>query len=429
MDFKISKRKIKVAICALAGILSMNPYFVWNTFSNGRFTYAVYIVYAFSIFAMLESTKSKRYMTARKFVGILLLMLVYGFAYLHSSEEIGIKTLIAGFLLFLNLMLYILIDEKLQKEIFKTFVFLFVVSMIPGLIYYILELFGVSLSIGTLYSLNQLNYANSVDYQSVGSIGYYKHYLGAVMRVNNNTRFAGMYDEAGLIGTVSALCLAARKFELKRNTINKWLLIFLILSFSLAGYLLAILYFFIKRIRRKQWKLCFGIIALVVGFFIFMNIKTDISAINTLQNRFQITEAGMSIINNRETSEYLSGYSEFLNSPLSTKIFGFGRGASVLNVYMNGSSTYKNIIYNYGYLGFGLMVFTILYLYKKFSLRKIGNHWDSVILLVLFCVSMYQRPSVFYPYYFIVLYGGYAYLENDVKYDRCKEGGHFGASN
>ena len=112
------------------------------------------------------------------------------------------------------------------------------------------------------------------------------------------------------------------------------------------------------------------------------------------------------------------GYAQFLNGNLIRKLFGFGRGAAAENVYMNGSSSYKCSVFNYGYLGFGLMIFEIVYLYRAYLQKIWKQHWAQFVLIALFLVSVYQRPSVYFPYYFIILYGGAAYL-SDYK-ERCE---------
>ena len=49
------------------------------------------------------------------------------------------------------------------------------------------------------------------------------------------------------------------------------------------------------------------------------------------------------------------------------------------------------------------------------------KYWNAICLLVIFLVSIYQRPSVFYAYYFIALFGGASRLVIDVD-SKIKEG-------
>ena len=249
MQIKIAKNNLYGYLCAFAGILSMNSYFLWPSFAGGVLAYFAYIVYALSIILYIVSIsyliRSSAYFKLSKrnlLIGALFLIM-YIHIYVLGATGVSAQTLISGLLAYINLFLLATCEESVRKNVFEKFVVLFIVSLIPGLVYYILETIGISLSIGTLQSQNQLVYANSAEF--MGNSGYYKLYIGAVMRVSANTRFSGIYDEAGLVGTVSALLLIARKFEIKKDKKCRWLFLFNIISFSLAGYSLIAIYFFI----------------------------------------------------------------------------------------------------------------------------------------------------------------------------------------
>lgn len=415
MSLKISYRTLENYICAIAGILSMNPYFIWPTFMNGVLAYAAYAIYLFSAALMIRRGARLR---KKGVIGVLLFCFIFILTYLHSFSGIAITTLLGGASLFLYLITFCCLKAEDQKEIFQAFVKVFVISLIPGLIYYVLELMGISLSIGRIYSQNQLTYANSAEYFSGQSTGYYKLYVGAVLRVNTNTRFAGIYDEAGLVGTVAALCLSAMHMDIKGNKWARWLLLFAIMSFSLGGYLLILIYFILSSLRKKQWKLLAILVFVTVVGYLLLTVNSNVEMIKTLQSRIQFSGTSITIKNNRETSQFNIGYAQFLNGNLIRKLFGFGRGAAAENVYMNGSSSYKCSVFNYGYLGFGLMIFEIVYLYRAYLQKIWKQHWAQFVLIALFLVSVYQRPSVYFPYYFIILYGGAAYL-SDYK-ERCE---------
>ena len=170
-------------------------------------------------------------------------------------------------------------------------------------------------------------------------------------------------------------------------------------------------YFFLKWIRRGQWKLVIGGVCFFIGLYFLLNINLNSAAFTFLQNRFLRNGGLLGIVNNRETSHFDIGYSSFLSSNLITKLIGYGRGADSANIYMSGSSSYKCLVYNYGYFGFGLMMVNLLYLVKIYF-HKIWNYWPQITLIILFAISIYQRPSVYSPYYFLILLGGCSYLMN-----------------
>lgn len=407
MIYRCSRKEIENFICALAGILSMNPYFLWPSFFHGLLNYIAYIIYFLSAVIMIKKGAKLR---SKNLISTCLLIFIYLFTYLHSFKKSSILSILGGGFLFLYLVTFTWLDRENQKEIFRSFTKLFVISLIPGLIYYVLECLGISLSIGTLYSENQLRYANSVESLLTQSSGYYKLYIGAVLRINANTRFSGIYDEAGLIGTVGALCLIGNKMDLKRDIWSRWIFLFVILSFSLAGYILLLIYILLDSVKKKQWKIPLILLTLTFAFFIILNLSSNNPLIINFQNRFRITESGISLINNRETSNFNIGYSQLKNGTILEKMFGFGRGASTENIYMNGSSSVRSMIFNYGYFGFSIIILEIIYLYRGYFKRIWSRNWSEFVLLILFLISIYQRPSIYYPYYFVILYGGAANL-------------------
>ena len=409
MVLKISKNKIGYWCCALSGILSMNPFFVWNSFLGGSLKYLTYSSYLLSILYLMSMRKEITRIKIKNLVGGILFGILFLFTYFHSMSPVGFKTIFGALLAYLNMFIFATSSIDIKKEVFERFTMLFIASLIPGLIYYFLELIGVSLSIGAINSQNQLLYTNSAE--SSGVVGYYKLYIGAVMRINSNIRFSGIYDEAGLVGTVSALLLVARKFNLKEDHKCKWLVLLNFISFSFAGYVIIIIYFFLKWLKKGKWKLIIGSIVGIFIFYILMNIQTDNALLLSIKDRFEITNKGISLINNRETSTFEIGYSTFKNSSIGRKLFGFGYGASSQDKYLLGSSSYKLTIFDYGYIGFAFRIYILLYFYSKRAILNCLKYWDKFVLFLIFIISIYQRPAVFYAYYFIILFGGYAYID------------------
>lgn len=398
MRFKISMKNFIIWLFAIAGILSMNPYFVWETFANGIFRYLPYIVYVIIIITLiLNGVIRDNKIPVYKFLSSSSVFIVFVYMYLFNANE-SVVTILAGGVLFTYLFLFLLLGDEYKSKIIEVFTFLFIVTLIPGVVYYILENLGISLAISRISSYNQILYAQSAE---SNVLGYYIQYPGAVMRISSNIRFSGIYDEAGLVGTVAALLLASRGFRFKKD-VKSWLLLFFgTLSFSFAFYVLVFFWFFLKWIQSKQWKLILGAIFLAFSLTLLLNIKTDNERIVNLQKRFIITSEGLSITNNRATSHFNEEYDRFLKDNTKTRLFGNGRGKASKNPYMTGSSIYKMSIYDYGYIGF-LLILAVILLNYRFKYNK----WLQLQLLIIFYISIYQRPGVYFPYYFIILYGG-----------------------
>ena len=406
---KIKSKKLTSIywLFAISGLLSMNPYFVWSTILNGVLTYLVYLSYIIAIAWFFVSRQVHDTISLPKFLSCIILLILYLYVYFFNNDLLEVRTIAGAFLSYACLFCFVCCDKKTKYEIFNRFVLIFIIVMLPGVFYYILELLGISLSIGTINSLNNEIYQGSHDGSYITNEGYYKLYIGAVMRISSNTRFSGIFDEAGLVGTVSALLFAGRGGDLKKDKKCIWLLFYAILSFSLAGLILIVGYLILKWIRYDHVKLViWGGIGIVL-FLLIMVIPTDIAVIKNFQDRFDFSN-GFDFINNRTTSGFDIGFSQFEMADLMTRLFGFGRGASVANPYINGSSYYKILIYDYGYIGFSLMILALLLIIYADN-RSLNVKWSQLILYLLFFISIYQRPSVYFMYYFIILYGGNAY--------------------
>ena len=126
MSIKISYRTIENYICAIAGILSMNPYFIWPTFMNGILAYAAYGMYILSSILMIRRGARLR---KSNLTGVVLLCAVFLLTYLHTFSGIGITTVLGGVSIFFYLISFCCLKREDQSEIFKSFVKVFIVTL------------------------------------------------------------------------------------------------------------------------------------------------------------------------------------------------------------------------------------------------------------------------------------------------------------
>ena len=103
MSLKISYRTLENYICAIAGILSMNPYFIWPTFMNGVLAYVAYAIYIFSAALMIRRGARLR---KKGVIGVLIFCFIFMLTYLHTFSGIAITTLLGGTSLFLYLITF-----------------------------------------------------------------------------------------------------------------------------------------------------------------------------------------------------------------------------------------------------------------------------------------------------------------------------------
>jgi len=114
----------------------------------------------------------------------------------------------------------------------------------------------------------------------------YIHYPLAVQLYHNYGwdslslyRLCGIYNEAGLVGTLCALFLVADKYRIKNRGENTVLLVGGTLSFSLAFYLILGVYFVLINIGKHKFKNAMSLVGVI---FAVIAIKTNSIKITAL---------------------------------------------------------------------------------------------------------------------------------------------------
>ena len=94
MQIKITKNKFYGYLCAFAGILSMNPYFLWPSFAGGVLVYFTYILYIISISYLIKSSARFRLSKSNFLIGVLFLIM-YTHIFVLGATGISAQTLIS----------------------------------------------------------------------------------------------------------------------------------------------------------------------------------------------------------------------------------------------------------------------------------------------------------------------------------------------
>lgn len=203
-------------------------------------------------------------------------------------------------------------------------------------------------------------------------------------------RFYGALNEPGFIGTLSALILCAFKFDFKHYKALYIYLVAAVLSMSLASYLT--LFIGIVFIINSRRVVTFGIPILIILFF-----QQDLIDRYILK-RLEVSD-GEIAGNNRTTSEFDERWGNLLNS----KDVYFGKGkAQHTTVSEYGISSWKVLVYNYGIVGFALYFSIVLLIY--FDIPKKDKY--SIIILVVFSLTVYHRPNIHLSHYLIIFISG-----------------------
>lgn len=119
----------------------------------------------------------------------------------------------------------------------------------------------------------------------------------------------------------------------------------------------------------------------------------SIPEIDTLVWKRAEIEDGRLVGDNRSSSELDAYYERFLNS--SDLLLGRVNGVTDLS-----SASYKQMVVNYGVIFCSLFVFSF-----AFFAYGITRKWKYTALTIFLLLTLlYQRPFIFLPAYFFVLY-------------------------
>lgn len=391
-------------ILALTAFIEMRPYFVWDTYKSGAFTPFIQIFQLISVALIiiyfctnLQKIKHSTLIIVASLIILQLYMLITGkdnYSYLSIGNYI-VLVILFGFLL---------LTEQERKDIFNKFTLIYAISLVLGIVFWIL----INLHIPLSYEYLPTDHIGKL---AIGA--YYKKYFGSAFLITPSTtymRLSAIYDEPGVVGTFSALFLIADNFQLKKKLRNIIILIGGILSFSLAFYLIIIIGIAIRAFMKGSFKFALLLVAILIVFKGIMSIDTDNIIINDVfQKRLQLIN-GTLTGDNRTNVIFDKEYDEFLNSDLTSILFGNGKGKSTQNIALMNGSSYKMLIYDFGFIGFVGLLLWFIYASKKMA----GFDKKCLMLLLVFLVSIYQRPYVFNIPYIFLLFGGFANL-------KCKE--------
>ena len=293
-------------------------------------------------------------------------------------------------LLMLELVFYFFLDNAEKKKLYLMFKnFLYIISII-GVVIYVCSVIGISLPHKTV-----------PYYGSHSMFTTYQNYGLAYLCVKGDVcRLCGLFNEPGYFGTMLALVLCIERLNMRKKE-NIVFFIAGFFTFSVAFFLIVILYAVLVNIHNYKY---FVLILFFVLFYLFVlpNIQFSNTSLNRLVERLTFQD-GQLAGDNR--SNYITDffYYSVLQSPKKI-IWGYGSGfASFLHT---GALSYKNYIINFGLVGFALIYIPLLIE----ALRKARLKRECVIFVICFFSSIYQRPNIYTLPYFVVLFGGIAYL-------------------
>lgn len=369
---------------AILALLSLAPYFIWNI---SPVFYRV-IGLAALIFSLILFLKDKKI----KIIAFFAFIVFFVSITVRHFSSFGIEPNLS----FMPILLlsFLLLDNKIQKQTFDFFLLIYVILLIPSLILYVFIALGVSIDWTYL----------EAPYVGKSTMGlFYREYFGMVILSNQIFpfmsgelfRLSAIYDEPGVVGTVSALFLAATQFNIQ-NWKGKVLFISGILSFSFAFYVIIVIYLMFKNV-----KTLLKLIAITLFLIILLpdEIKDNRLVKNYVEEKINKTFSDIDSVDNRTDSIFDNAYKDFL--PTTNIYLGLGKDATAnLNT---GSSSYKTIIYNHGIIGFiSILLFYIVLLY---NIKYKNQLFQLIPFFIVATASIYQRPTLETIWYLVIFIG------------------------
>ena len=393
----VKQNRINQLIELLIGIdafFTMSPYLLWETYSGYRIfdTLKLLVEVAALLLVLLSNQGIIR--ASRRNIWLAGSFLVVAVYYTLNAYPGTLSIGVGVISKYIVILLFLIRDSESKQRIFQIFLKIFALSVIPGIICCIALFIGINLPATFLQSIQEIKNTGNV---------HYRHIFGCVFReftyyVPRFRQLCGMFDEPGMVGTVSALLLCGAGFDFKKNKFLYVILIAGILSMSFAFFLMLIIYYalslaFTNRIKKRHVIIALGVAGILFAF------RDNELLQKYLFNKISVDKL---LDNNRTSDEFDLMFSEYLKEGFLTGkiLLGYGNNNPIYHTV--DVASYKVLIYNFGIVGFVLIVGWFAGWAVQFSKRI----KPALILSCVFLLSIYQRPWIIYLYFIVILFGG-----------------------
>lgn len=418
------------AVLAASGILSLNPYLFWYTANH----LIVAAIATACCGAFLIVTGRGVFPKGAELIGVaaLTVFVVYITA-LPKMDGGHIKWVFV----LPTLWTLAIMPIEMRVTTLRLFASLFAITLIPSMLLSLYLISGVPITVDSLPLANE-------EMRNAGLNQRYFFLPGALLMEGNRivlpwggvlSRICGMYEDAGTVGTVGGLLLAAFRFNLRDWRAAAFYCAGL-LSFSLAFVVIAAFGFIATAILTKRASAAMAAIpALLVGAIALGAIDIAAPAETKAHVSFRPYSEGQALTqateidqeaaraeadlpllqgkralrspgwNSRFNPSMLALIEQYKSGGVSDWLLGLGSDASVVKGSV--ASVWSRIYTDYGLIGLFLLG-SGLSLAAFGSLRNAAYSLPSGLFLLLFFLSIYQRPVVWMPYALLLLFCGSA---------------------
>ena len=276
------------------------------------------------------------------------------------------------FVAFLFYSFLVLLGDNEKRIIFDITNRTIALFVLFSMVFWIVHLLGVNLPNTPIeyHGRSLLNYSFFLK-----SSYYYSDY-----------RFQGLFAEPGHLGLVCSLMLFPCNYNLKKR--ETWIyLVAILLSLSLAAYVLAVVGYFlynisIRQLGRKTLVVIISVFVLVFLGYIYAHNNQDSLLYTDIFYRLEYTE-GKLVGDNRYSADFEIYYNRKM-ADSQVAFFGLGQDFDTSDFPKN--SGYKIFLIQYGWVGFILIFIFYLSLARRYRTKI------SYALLALYAISFIQRP-------------------------------------
>lgn len=374
---RINKYKNLGIFLALIIFIRCRPFYLWDYEDILRPLCAVIV----TIIAAANISKAKWTKT---------IFILLASSYIWATVLVD-KSSIVTVLNFLGFAFIPLIKKELVLSTYESFRKIFIVVISVSFVSYIFASMG-------LFYLGNFTHQNGPDLYTYEHFPFLVRGLGKMGGFN--MRFNALFDEAGVVGTISGLLLISQRMDFSKKG-NLVLLICSLFTLSFYFYIsLAFGFLFFSRgLKKHRWK-----IIVLLMLFVVVTYRIPFFYDN-LWYRFEYdAETGSLVGDNRNGW----GLKEFYESILWTPLFFTGLGSTFAEQF-SGAASLNLVIVKHG------LIFVLLNVgaYLLLSYREIKYKPTWLMFITFFILTLYQRPG-FYATYSIFLYIMVIYKFGDV---------------
>lgn len=378
----LSYKKIEYIFFFIIFLLCINSMFfryLWNV-------YSILIIIGGCLCPLFTILLYKNKLNLSDFPSIFIFILIT----LYISISGNLNGFINNICLCLVVSSFILIPIENKTRFFNFFTSYFTYLVLISLIGYILFMFGIHMSpLRLIFGENVYDFDDYIIFLII-----HNPYTIEIF-----PRFQGLFLEPGHLGTIIPFILFGYGFNLKRNKKLIILLIALILTFSLASYVLALIGYLLINIKSKK----IFIFIPILLFLLFLSVNSDNLINELILSRIDF-ESG-SIDNNRTTVIFDNKFTEFINDR-NNLLLGIGVEEYSKLLWIKGAAGYKVFIYKFGLIG--LILLSSFYLtITKNSSKKYFHYY----LLAIYVISFYQRDYALWLIQIIIFISIISYLK------------------